>query len=216
MAYKCKKCGKFVAKNATVCKHCGQKNPAELVEHQVNAKHKNAYQNIFPLNQTDNISLIQCPNCGNQLIMPEKFRNDYYLRCNICQKDFANPLNPVGKSENWLKKDGFKWGCLIIVIITMLAAIFVPSDFSSVPIVGDEIMIATDTFGAVDEQAFDEMEDAIKANDKIGLLQLMYDNRVEHLKSGTSAIIIKHTMGKVRIRLSNGHALWVKFSSIKK
>lgn len=32
MAYKCKNCGKFVAKDAAVCKHCGQENPAELVE----------------------------------------------------------------------------------------------------------------------------------------------------------------------------------------
>ena len=32
MAYKCKNCGKFVAKDAAVCKHCGQENPAELTE----------------------------------------------------------------------------------------------------------------------------------------------------------------------------------------
>ena len=30
MAYKCKNCGKFVAKDAAVCKHCGQENPAVL------------------------------------------------------------------------------------------------------------------------------------------------------------------------------------------
>ena len=31
MVYKCKRCGKFVAKDATVCKHCGLENPAEEV-----------------------------------------------------------------------------------------------------------------------------------------------------------------------------------------
>lgn len=30
MVYKCKNCGKFVAKDATTCKHCGQEVPAVL------------------------------------------------------------------------------------------------------------------------------------------------------------------------------------------
>lgn len=32
MTYKCKNCGKFVAKDAAICKHCGQENPAELID----------------------------------------------------------------------------------------------------------------------------------------------------------------------------------------
>ena len=32
MAYKCKHCGKFVAKDAAICNHCGQENPAELID----------------------------------------------------------------------------------------------------------------------------------------------------------------------------------------
>ena len=37
MAYKCKNCGKFVAKNATICKHCGQENPAALEDNNLPA-----------------------------------------------------------------------------------------------------------------------------------------------------------------------------------
>ena len=51
MAYKCKNCGKFVAKDAVVCKHCGQENPAEYVEQSTNTKRQKANQNIFYLNQ---------------------------------------------------------------------------------------------------------------------------------------------------------------------
>ncbi len=32
MAYRCKNCGKFVARDATFCKHCGQENPAEMAD----------------------------------------------------------------------------------------------------------------------------------------------------------------------------------------
>lgn len=42
MAYKCKNCGRFVAKNAIVCKYCGQSNPAVYIqEHYKSQKEEN-------------------------------------------------------------------------------------------------------------------------------------------------------------------------------
>ena len=88
MAYKCKNCGKFVAKNATICKHCGQENPAALEDNNLPAG-----QN--PQARPVNANLpkqIQCPYCGSLLSLPKQFENDDYLHCNFCNQDFANPL----------------------------------------------------------------------------------------------------------------------------
>ena len=103
MAYKCKNCGKFVAKDAAVCKHCGQENPAELVESNhpagLNAQAKPANPNLS--------KQIQCPYCGSLLTLPKQFENDDYLRCNICNQDFANPLKKT-VSTRWI--DGSTMG----------------------------------------------------------------------------------------------------------
>lgn len=208
MAYKCKNCGKFVAKDAAVCKHCGQENPAEYVEQSTNTKRQKANQNIFYLNQENNSCMIECPNCGSQLTLPEKFRKDYYLHCNICQRDFANPLNPVGKSENWLKKKGSKWGCLIIVIIIVIAAIFAPKDVSTGN-VGDEIVITANIYGAIDEAAFSELSDAILAQDQRGVSELIFYDRIRAINKGTEGKVIKRKIGKARIRFNDGQAFWV-------
>ena len=103
MAYKCKNCGKFVAKDAAVCKHCGQENPAILANGTSGVNNRKVSK---VAGSNGDSCLIQCPNCGSQLTLPRQFRNDYYLHCNICQQEFANPLKPMGKSENFLKK---KW-----------------------------------------------------------------------------------------------------------
>ncbi len=103
MAYKCKNCGKFVAKNATICKHCGQENPAALEDNNLpagqiaQARPVNA---ILP-------KQIQCPYCGSLLSLPKQFENDDYLRCNICNQDFANPLKKT-ISTRWI--DGSTMG----------------------------------------------------------------------------------------------------------
>ena len=103
MAYKCKNCGKFVAKSATICKHCGQENPAALEDNNLpagqiaQARPVNA---ILP-------KQIQCPYCGSLLSLPKQFENDDYLRCNICNQDFANPLKKT-ISTHWI--DGSTMG----------------------------------------------------------------------------------------------------------
>ena len=103
MAYKCKNCGKFVAKDAVICKHCGQENPAELTGNNLlsglNAQAKPVNANMP--------KQIQCPYCGSLLTLPKQFENDDYLRCNICNQDFANPLNKA-VSTRWI--DGSTMG----------------------------------------------------------------------------------------------------------
>ena len=123
-------------------------------------------------------------------------------------------MNPIGKSENWLSKNGSKWGCLIIVAIIVIAAIFAPKG-GSMGAVGDDIVISTNTFGAIDEQAFDELNDAMLAKDLRGINELIFYDRVRTLDVGTEGKVIKRNMGKARIRLKDGQAYWVRSDLIK-
>lgn len=103
MVYKCKNCGKFVAKDATTCKHCGQEVPAVL-------ENKNLPTGLNAQARPVNVNLpkqIQCPYCGSLLSLPKKFENDDYLRCNICNQDFSNPLKKT-ISTRWI--DGSTMG----------------------------------------------------------------------------------------------------------
>jgi DNA-directed RNA polymerase subunit RPC12/RpoP len=157
---------------------------------------------------------IVCPHCGSRLTVSKELKKTYYMQCSICGSEFANPLNPIGKSENWLNKNGSKWGCLIIVVIIAIAAIFAPKDDSTVA-VGDNIVISTKTFGAIDEQAFDELNNAIFAKDQRGISELIFYDRIRALDVGTKGIVIKRNIGKARIRLIDGHAYWVNSDFIK-
>lgn len=103
MAYKCRNCGKFVAKDATVCKYCGQENPTMFVDGEFSAGFDDR---VVPVN--DKIpKRIQCPYCGSQLTVPKQLEKVSLLHCNYCNKDFANPLlKPI--SSKWI--DGSTMG----------------------------------------------------------------------------------------------------------
>ena len=169
-------------------------------------------QNNTTVNSASN--QIVCPHCGSRLTVSKELENTYYLQCNICGGEFANPLNPIGKSENWLSKNGSKWGCLIIVVIIAIAAIFTPKG-GPTGAVGDNIVITTKTFGAIDEQAFDELNDAMFAKDQRGISELIFYDRVRSLDVGTEGKVIKRNIGKARIRLKDGQAYWVSSDFIK-
>ena len=103
MAYKCKNCGKFVAKNAAKCKYCGQENPAIITDDNLPTGQNGQARPV-------NVNLpkqIQCPYCGSLLSLPKQFENDEFLRCNICNQDFANPLIKT-ISTRWI--DGYTMG----------------------------------------------------------------------------------------------------------
>ena len=103
MAYKCKNCGKFVAKNTTTCKHCGQENPAVLEDNNLPTGPKGQARPV-------NVNIpkqIQCPYCGSLLSLPKQFENDDILHCNICNLDFSNPIKK-SISTRWI--DGSTMG----------------------------------------------------------------------------------------------------------
>jgi hypothetical protein len=69
---------------------------------------------------------------------------------------------------------------MIIVVMIAIAAIFMPEGGSNkaVATLGDDIVISTKTFGAIDEQAFEELNDAMLARDQRGIAELIFYDRV--------------------------------------
>lgn len=201
MAYKCKNCGKFVAKDAAVCKHCGQENPAELVENGNNVRNISKKNSSVREVKT---TLIQCPNCGSQLALPDKFRNDYYLHCNICDQEFANPLKLIGRSENYLKK----YGCLIIVgIIALLLAIGYFAKGSD-RIKADSTTVYTitkDIYAPSTEGAANAMIDAMAKNgskDAISNFEYVYNNDADftHVFANDKVVVLRKVSSGYLIR----------------
>ena len=200
MAYKCKNCGKFVAKDAAVCKHCGQENPAILangtsgvIDRKVS---KVAGSNV-------DSCLIQCPNCGSQLTLPRQFRNDYYLRCNICLQEFANPLKPIGKSENFLKKNG----CLIFIIFLVIisAIAYITDGGERIKADGTTVYTITkDIYAPSTEAAAKAMINSMarNGNDPISNLEHVYNNDADftHVFSNDKVVVIRKISSGYLIR----------------
>lgn len=201
MAYKCKNCGKFVAKDAAVCKHCGQENPAELIE---NGNTVSSSSNKKSSVRAVETNWIQCPNCGSQLMMPDKFKNDYYLRCNICNQEFANPLKPIGRSENYLKKHG----CLIFVGIIVLLSVIGYFAEGSDRIKADSTMVYTitkDIYAPSTEDAAKAMINAMAKNgskDVISNFEYIYDNNANftHVFANDKVVVLRKVSSGYLIR----------------
>lgn len=200
MAYKCKNCGKFVAKDAAVCKHCGQEKPAILA----NGTSRVIDRKVSKVAESNVDScLIQCPNCGSQLTLPRQFRNDYYLRCNICQQEFANPLKPIGKSENFLKKNG----CLIFVIFLVIisAIAYITDGGERIKADGTTVYTITkDIYAPSTEAAAKAMINSMARNDNdpISNLEHVYNNEADftHVFSNDKVVVIRKTSSGYLIR----------------
>ncbi len=200
MAYKCKNCGKFVAKDAAVCKHCGEENPAVLA----NSTNSESGRQVNKVTGSSGDSCqIQCPNCGSQLTLPRQFRNDYYLHCNICQQEFANPLKPIGKSENFLKK----YGCLIFIIfIVVISGIaYITEGGERIKADGTTVYTITkDIYAPSTEEAAKTMINSMvrNGNDPISNLEHVYNNDADftHVFANDKVVVIRKISSGYLIR----------------
>ncbi|MBO6117687.1 MAG: hypothetical protein J6P44_03995 [Bacteroidales bacterium] len=62
----------------------------------------------------------------------------------------------------------------------------------------------------------DEVGKSSVARDEMGILQLMYEGRVEVLQAGTRVKVIESSWTSMRVRTQQGHALWVTASHVRK
>ena len=196
MAYKCKNCGKFVAKDAAICNHCGQENPVELVQ---NYTERLKVQSV-PRRES---KIIQCPNCGNQIILPEELRNEYYLRCNICNQDFANPLKSLGRGEDYLKKHG----CLLFIIFIAFVSVIAYFTNGGERIKADgktEYTITKDIYAPSTEEAAKSMINSMarNGNDATSYLEYVYNNDANftHVFANDKVVVLRKVSSGYLIR----------------
>ena len=94
------------------------------------------------------------------MTLPKQFQKDYYLVCNICNQNFANPLKLMGRGENFLKK----YGCLIFVIFFAVVVIisYATSSDDNLKADGKTVYYITeDIYAPSNEETAKEMINAI-------------------------------------------------------
>ena len=200
MVYKCKNCGKFVAKDAAICNHCGQENPAELVNDSTRRDPDCSMARSVSLNES---KTILCPNCGNQIILPKELQNEYYLRCNNCNQDFANPLTALGRGENYLKK----YGCLLFIIIIAFVSVIAYFTDGGERIKADgktEYVITKDIYAPSTEDAAKSMINSMarNGNDAVSNFEYIYNNDASftHVFANDKVVVLRKVSSGYLIR----------------
>lgn len=200
MAYKCKNCGKFIARDAAICKHCGQENPVELVQ---NSTERNSECSIGRSVPQKESTIIQCPNCGNQLSLPNELQNEYYLCCNICYQDFANPLKSFGRGENYLKKHG----CLLFIILIAFVGVIAYFSDGGERIKADgktEYIITKNIYAPSTEEAAKSMINSMvkNGNNAVSNFEYVYNNDANftHVYADDKVVVLRKVSSGYLIR----------------
>jgi len=200
MAYKCKNCGKFVAKDAAICNHCGQENPAESVQNSMERNTERLKIQSVPRRESE---IIKCPNCGNQIILPKELQNEYYLRCNICNQDFANPLKSLGRGENYLKK----YGCLLFIIFIAFVSVIAYFTDGGERIKADgktEYTITKDIYAPSTEEAAKSMINSMarNGNNAVSNFEYVYNNDANftHVFANDKVVVLRKISSGYLIR----------------
>lgn len=203
MAYKCKNCGKFVAKDAAICKHCGQEHPAELVNSSTERNPELSMVRPVPHSNFAESKTILCPNCGTQILLPKELQNEYYLRCNICNQDFANPLKPLGRGENYLKKHG----CLLFIIFIAFVSVIAYYTDGGERIKADgktEYTITKDIYAPSTEDAAKSMINSMarNGNNAVSNFEYIYNNDASftHVFANDKVVVLRKVSSGYLIR----------------
>ena len=188
MAYKCKRCGKFVAKDATVCKHCGLENPAEEV------LACNTPKNYAePSKQKNDIKYVICPACRTSLTLHPSLFNAEYLTCNICSKVFKNPYyqTPVRKfSKKWLIFN------LCVGIITCLSLPKCNDAMKSDMLIENKVYIVKEnSIGTYNKDDAEKFHQACVDHDKRTFYEMLYDGSAKTILAGTRVTFVGYVKG---------------------
>ena len=139
---------------------------------------------------------IQCPNCGRMLVLPKQFENDYYLTCNICNQQFANPTRTLGRGENYLKKNGCLIFCVFIAVVVLISYFTYSGD--SIKADATTVYVITkDIYAPSTEDAAKAMINSMaqNGNDPVSNLDHMYKNDADftHVFANDKVVVLKKT-----------------------
>lgn len=104
--YVCKKCGRFVAKDAVTCKCCGCENPA--VEQTTTGS--------TTIDKKEEMSkLVECPHC-KFIFNPKERIEDEKFQCPKCSETILNPY--------YHKSSGYSTSRIVLGLIVILVIVF--------------------------------------------------------------------------------------------
>lgn len=89
--------------------------------------------------------------------------------------------------------------------------------FVTLPVsTGDRVVVIKATWGAIDDNAFDELLDVANVGDEIGIFELQMQGKIEYIKQGRHGKVIRRKVTKEQIRFDDGSLYWVPSSTIEK
>lgn len=136
----------------------------------------------------------KCPNCGNQLFLPKNIRNEKFIKCAGCKKNFENPTI----------KTKMYWGIAIVAFI--LFAIYSNMTSKNEKQNSQEYnttnysnsnsssgyYINTTTYGATSKKALDDMYVYLSNNDNNALSQAISNGQIIEIPVGTNVNVVKN------------------------
>ena len=159
---------------------------------------------------------VRCPYCNTNLYVPDEFRKDKRLLCSQCNQEFDSPLQ--AKTN---KKGGQNYKNIIAFIIIIIICIIGYnvdgcSTSSSAIHIGDRVVVVTNTWGSIDDDASSELGSAIAAGDNIGLYQLTQSGKVKHIWKGARGKMVHGGWSRVQIRFDDGTLYWVPSTTVER
>lgn len=157
-----------------------------------------------------------CPMCAETVKAAAKV-------CRFCGHSFEKPKK--GKPSPQSLSAGIRTGCLAVLGIFIVLAIIssflndtdpdpqsssrTNSPGAATLETGDIVVLRwadsnTNGFLAVDDEAWDQMFEAINAKDEIGLQALVLNGAVYNVRSGTKARILDIAFANYKVRLQDG------------
>lgn len=175
----------------------------------------------------------KCPHCGANLSVPEEFKNDKQLHCSLCNQNFDNTSTKriIPKAKGKYRAQGNTYPqkskssdsyayiviFLLICVVAIVSAVNGCDDTSlSSPRIGDRVVVVTNTWGSIDDDASDELGRAMVAEDHIGLYTLTQSGKVRHIWKGSCGKMIRGGWSQVQIRFDDGTLYWIPNGTVKK
>ncbi len=199
--YRCKQCGKFVAKDAMTCKFCGAEDPTS----QPYVPKKTSSVKKSSVKKEEKIMF--CPACRQKSPVEHIDNLSTYkqLVCGWCGNYVDNPYYAKTKFD-LLKENMGKIVAITLSIIFFLMIVF--DDSESSPSYnfeqGQECVFVKDIMGGINEAADDKYVKYAVQKDTYGILELQMEGLVHGALKGDHCVFIRNkSQGRVEVYLKN-------------
>lgn len=196
--YRCKKCGKFVAKDAIICKYCGAENP---IKQETTQHHENKTKKAQKI-EVSNEKVVICPFCNSTLSISNGVLSEKHLLCSICGSTITNPFyeeKPFKMSKKQII--GLAAALFFVLIIGLYGN---ETDSSTSLKQGQDCVFVTNVMGGINEEADNRYLKYAVQDDTYGILELQMEGVVYGALKGDPCVFIRNkSRGRVEVYLKN-------------